>query len=64
MATDSCHRVIEVNIASTRFSNSFDRIHFILAGNDGIHKKFGQIRPWTTKLAALECLKNIPYSDL
>ena len=24
--------------------------------------KFGEIRPWTTKLAALECLKKIPYT--
>ena len=44
------------------FSNVFDRIHFILAGNDDIRisLKFGEIRPWTTKLAALERLKKIP----
>ena len=44
------------------FSNVFDRIHFILAGNNDMHKslndsKFGEIRPWTTELAALERLK-------
>ena len=35
----------------------------MLAGNDDTHNsldesKFDQIRPWTTELAALECLKN------
>ena len=42
------------------FSNVFDRIHFILAGNNDIHKslnEFGKIGPWNTELAALECLK-------
>ena len=41
------------------FSNVFDRIHIILAGNNDIYKsfngsKFGEVRPWTTELAALE----------
>ena len=36
-----------------------------LAGNNDIHKslneiKFGEIRPWTKQLAALERLKKIP----
>ena len=56
MATD---RVEVGKTASSRFLERFDRIHFILAGNDDIHKslndsKFGEIRPWTTELAALE----------
>ena len=44
------------------FSAVFDRILFILAGNEDIHKSlyenFGQIPSLTTELAALECLKN------
>ena len=47
------------------FSNVFDLIHFILAGNDDIHKslnEFGEIQPWTTELAALEGLKKIPWT--
>ena len=44
------------------YSNVFDRIHFIFAGNFDIHKslnefKFGEIQIWTTELAALERLK-------
>ena len=51
------------NGVSTFFSVVLDGILFILAGNDDIHKslddlKFGQIRPWTTELAALKHLKN------
>ena len=43
-------------------SNVFDRIHFILAGSDDIHKSLNEfkIRPWTTELAALERLKKVP----
>ena len=49
------------------FSNVFNQIHFILAGNDNIQKslnelKFGEIRPWTTELAALERLKKKSYT--
>ena len=51
------------------FSRTFliEFISYLLAGNDDIHKslnelKFGEIRPWTTELAALERLKKIPYS--
>ena len=42
------------------FSAVFDRIRFILAGNEDIHMSlnFRQIQPLTTELAALECLKN------
>ena len=45
------------------FSAVLDQVLFILAGNNDMHKnlmsfKFGQIRPRTTKLAALERLKN------
>ena len=38
------------------FSTVFDRILFILAGNDDIHKSLREfeIRPRTTELAALE----------
>ena len=62
MATD---RVTDGKRCHHIFSNVFDRIHFILAGNDDIYKslndsKFGEIRPWTTELAALERLKKIP----
>ena len=45
------------------FSNVFDQIHSILADHNDIHKSFnelkktGAIRPWTTELTALECLK-------
>ena len=28
------------------FSNVFDRIHFILAGNDGIHKSLNDFKIW------------------
>ena len=39
MATDM---VIGRKTASSRFSNIFDRIHFILAGNDDIHKSLNE----------------------
>ena len=60
MATD---RVPVGKTASSRFLERFDRIHFILAGNDDKHKslnEFGEIRPWTTELAVLERMKKIP----
>ena len=49
------------------FSNIFNQIHFILAGNNDIHKSLNEfeireIRPWTTVLAALERLKKFPYT--
>ena len=48
---------------SSRFLGCFDRILFILAGSEDIHKslyefEFRQIPPLTTQLAALERLKN------
>ena len=63
MATDSSHRAIKGKIVSPRFSAVFDLIIFILAGNADIHMsldEFGQIRPRTTKVAALECQKKSP----
>ena len=39
MATD---RVTVGNTASSRFLKHFDRIHFILAGNDDIHKSLNE----------------------
>ena len=39
MATD---RVTVGNTASSRFLNVFDRIHFILAGNNDIHKSLNE----------------------
>ena len=47
MATDSSHRVIMGKTASLRFLAVFDRILFILAGNDDIHKSLDEfeIRP-------------------
>ena len=55
MATD---RVIVGKTASTRFLELFYWIHFILAGEEDIHKSLiGEIGQWTKELAALECLK-------
>ena len=39
MATD---RVTVGKMASSRFLGIFDRIHFILAGNDDIHKSLNE----------------------
>ena len=39
MATD---RVTVEKMASSRFLELFDRIHFILAGNDDIHKSLNE----------------------
>ena len=39
MATD---RVVMGKTASSRFLELFDRIHFILAGNDDIHKSLNE----------------------
>ena len=52
MATD---RVTVEKTVSSSFLERFDWIHFILAGNDDIHKslnefKLGEIGPWTTEL--------------
>ena len=40
MATDS---VTVGKTASSRFLEGFDRIHFILAGNDDIHKSLNKL---------------------
>ena len=40
MATD---RVIVGKMASSCFLEIFDRIHFILAGNDDIHKSLNEL---------------------
>ena len=42
MATDSCHRVKMGKTASSRFPDCFDRILFILAGNNDIHKSLDE----------------------
>ena len=66
MATDSSHRVIMGKTTSSCFfSNAFDRILFIIAGNHDMHEswmssKFGRIGPQTMELAALERMKKIP----
>ena len=43
MATD---RVTVGKTASSLFSNIFDRIHFILAGKDDIHKSLDEFEIW------------------
>ena len=46
MATDSSHRVIMGKMASSRFSNGFDRILFILAANDDMRESLGEFEIW------------------
>ena len=46
MATDSSHRVIMGKKRHHVFSNVFDRIHFILAGNDDIHESLDEFEIW------------------
>ena len=46
MATDSSHRVIMGKTASSRFSNAFDSILFILAGNDDMHESLDEFEIW------------------
>ena len=65
MATDSSHIVIMGKTASSRFLECFDRILFIVASKmtcmrAWMSSKFGQIRPRTTELVALERMKKIP----
>ena len=43
MATDG---VTVGKTVSSHFSNVFDRIHFILAGNDDIHKGLNELEIW------------------
>ena len=42
MATDSSHRVIMGKRRHHVFSNAFDRILFILAGNDDMHESLDE----------------------
>ena len=53
MATDSSHRVIMAKTVSPLFLGCFDRILFILAGNDDIHKF--EIRPDPTTNYGISC---------
>ena len=46
MATDSSHRVIMGKWRHHVFSNVFDRILFILAGNDGMHESLDEFEIW------------------
>ena len=57
MVIDSCHRVTKVKWPHHVFSNSFDRILFILAGNDEIHKSLNEleIRPDPTMDYGVSC---------
>ena len=47
MATDSSHRVIMGIRRRHVFSAVFDRILFILAGNDNIHKSLDEFEIWS-----------------
>ena len=42
MATYSSHRVKMVKTASSHFSNVFDQVLFILAGNDDMHESLDE----------------------
>ena len=57
MATDSSHRVIMGKRRHHVFSTVFDRILFILAGNDDIHKSLHEfeIRPDLTTDNRVSC---------
>ena len=62
---DGNHRVIMGKMLCNSSAFIFDRIFFILAGNEDIHNisdelKFGQIGPRTAELAALERLEKSP----
>ena len=46
MATDSSHRVIMEKRCHHIFSNAFDQIRFILAGNDNMHKSLDEFEIW------------------
>ena len=46
MATDSSHRVIMGKTVSSRFLQCFDRILFILAGNDDMHESLDEFEIW------------------
>ena len=46
MATDSSHRVIMGKRRHHVFSNTFDQILFILAGNDDMHESLDEFEIW------------------
>ena len=46
MATDSSYRVLMGKTASSRFPNAFDRILFILAGNDDMNEGLDEFEIW------------------
>ena len=46
MATDIAHRVIMGKTASSSFLECFDRILFILAGNDVMHESLDEFETW------------------
>ena len=60
MATD---RVTVGKTMSSRFLKTFliGFISYLQVTMIYMSSKFGEIRPWTTELAALERLKKIPY---
>ena len=61
MVPDSSHRVIMGKRRHRIFSTVFDRIIFILAGNNDIHKSLDEVLPDSiTELAALEHPRKIP----
>ena len=65
MATDSSHRIIMGKSCLHSSAFNFDRIFFVLAGNEDNHNisdEFDQIRPRTAELAALERLKKLPLT--
>ena len=51
MATDSSHRVIMGKLRHHVFSNAFDRILFILAGNDDVHESLDEFEIWPDSTA-------------
>ena len=62
MATNSSHRVVMGKRRHHVFANIFDRMVFILAGNDYMYESFGEFEIWpdsTTELAALVRMKNV-----
>ena len=57
MATNSHHRVIMGKTTSSRFLDFFDRILFLLAGDDDIHKSLDEFEIWpdSTKDYGVSC---------
>ena len=46
MATDNSHRLIMGKRRHHVFSNVFDRILFVLAGNDDMHESLDELEIW------------------